>query len=594
MKSWSRANQHLNNWKPIHLCWLFKRLGLPIPPYLVGGGSDFALIAGRIVKADRGSAWGVDDEAIVDFDKDLDLIVAASFYTSSHGGCSGVLQLRWQDKDDGSGFIAISGAGELTWTAVTDLTDNTAVVHGDEWVAGNVGYADHNDGKEHEGSAGYNVALTDKDTYHVESQWAVDFSNADAGHEYEFQIYDTTAGAAVATLLCTVTVASGAIVKIMGSTVGLSGVPIRKGAVVRLMAESAMGLVEAIVRRMWSVRLTAETEGLADAALRRARSVRLTAETVGISETIGHVAMRLMTSTVGLSEAVLRRARSIRLITATEGISEGIVRRMWSIRQMVSTVGLSDMLLRRARSVGEMASTVGITETAVKITGFVRIMAEGAIGITEAIGNVAIRLMTETEGIAEAIVQRMWSIRLVTATVGLAESAVERARSIRLMTETVGLSETALMYLRSVRQMVSTVGLTEALVRRAWSIRLMTETIGVAEGIVALIRSVRQMISTVGLTEGVVRRMRSVRQIANTITIPETVVLHRVLIKIISETLGLVEGWIRWLSGITGEIEVIELISLITSFVELDSVIITESELDSEMTTVVELGSKVS
>jgi len=30
-------NKRLKQWKPIHLCWLFEKYGLPVPPYFIGG-----------------------------------------------------------------------------------------------------------------------------------------------------------------------------------------------------------------------------------------------------------------------------------------------------------------------------------------------------------------------------------------------------------------------------------------------------------------------------------------------------------------------------------------------------------------------------
>ena len=33
-----RFHNWLLNWKPIHLCWLFRKFGWPIPKYLIGAG----------------------------------------------------------------------------------------------------------------------------------------------------------------------------------------------------------------------------------------------------------------------------------------------------------------------------------------------------------------------------------------------------------------------------------------------------------------------------------------------------------------------------------------------------------------------------
>lgn len=194
------------NWKPIHLCWLFKKIGLPIPQYLIGGGSDFTLSGSRIANATR--TWqSVEDAVVTDWIKSNDFIFAIAAESGAHSSAIGTLQIRWRNKTDEGSFALLSGSGELTWTADTDLVNGNAVVTGEKGCTS--GLTTFVDGVEREGANDISTSLGNNEW--TEHHWAIDCSNAHDGDEYEFELYDLTEGAAVGTCLATITMESAGV-----------------------------------------------------------------------------------------------------------------------------------------------------------------------------------------------------------------------------------------------------------------------------------------------------------------------------------------------------------------------------------------------
>lgn len=162
------------------------------------------LVGGRIANANR--VWqAAQDADVTSWNKANDFIVAAMLESSAHAGDSGTIQLQWRNVTDGGSFANLSAAGELTWSAVTDLVNGNAVVHTEEGVTPI--QATHDDGVEREGANDIAVTIALK-TIHEEEQWAVDCNNAHDGDNYEFRLWDATASAAVGTLLCDITIAA--------------------------------------------------------------------------------------------------------------------------------------------------------------------------------------------------------------------------------------------------------------------------------------------------------------------------------------------------------------------------------------------------
>lgn len=200
----------LETWKPIHLCWFYRRMGWQIPKYLIGGGSPFELPGSRIANATR--TWQAnEDTGVIDWDKANDFIIAAAVESGAHSAAAGTLQLRWRNKTDSGSFAVLSGSGELTWSATTDLVNGNALTSGEAGCTPSASESwDTDNGIEREGANDVATDLANNEW--VEHHWAIDCSGAHAGDEYEFEIYDSTEGAAVGTCLATITMASAGIV----------------------------------------------------------------------------------------------------------------------------------------------------------------------------------------------------------------------------------------------------------------------------------------------------------------------------------------------------------------------------------------------
>lgn len=215
-------------YRPIHLCWLFRRLGLPIPPF-VGGTFYFILSGSRIANATR--VWQADEyTSVTNWDKANDFIFAIACETPGNHAEAGTLQIRWRNKTDGGSFVALGNTGELTWNGVTDLV-NDNVTTGDRGCTGSgTWYA----GREREGANDVDTDLPK--ARWTEHHWAIDASSALDGKEYEFELYDNTEGTAVGTCLATITMATaGWTGKISGVTnpAKIMGVPVANIAKVK-------------------------------------------------------------------------------------------------------------------------------------------------------------------------------------------------------------------------------------------------------------------------------------------------------------------------------------------------------------------------
>jgi hypothetical protein len=165
-------------------------------------GSDLVLTGSRIANATR--AWqAVEDADVTGWDAD-DFIFAAMVETAKHGGVTVTLQLRWRNVTDSGTFTALSGSGELTWSATTDLVNDNALTSGEAGCTPIDGTTwDSDDGLEREGANDVAAALA-QDEY-VEFHWGIDASGRHAGDQYEFEIYDATAGASLGTCAAQIT-----------------------------------------------------------------------------------------------------------------------------------------------------------------------------------------------------------------------------------------------------------------------------------------------------------------------------------------------------------------------------------------------------
>jgi len=180
-------------------------------------GSDFDKVYQYVMK----TAWTKTD----------DFILATRIY-GSKGPYARAYKLRWRDVTDEGTFADVTDTGEITYSAITDLTDGGDLLVEEKLCDAQTDYTWQN-GLENEGD---NI-LPDADTYsladeyYTEFQWALDCSNAEDEHEYEFELWDVTEGVSIGTCLATITMA---ITIVGGLSMKWNGVAISKwnGAVI--------------------------------------------------------------------------------------------------------------------------------------------------------------------------------------------------------------------------------------------------------------------------------------------------------------------------------------------------------------------------
>ena len=184
-----KLHSKLKLWKPIHLCWLFEKFDLPIPPYLIGAATGTAVLAGsRIANSTR--TWQEDEDIdVAAWVKTNDFIFAASIETQSGKKTNKNLSLRWRNKTEAGSFTALSGAGELTWNGITDLVNDNALTSGEAGCTPSGGQI-WIDGIEREGANQITFDTSNQADRWSEYQWAIDCSGAQDGDEYEFEIYN--------------------------------------------------------------------------------------------------------------------------------------------------------------------------------------------------------------------------------------------------------------------------------------------------------------------------------------------------------------------------------------------------------------------
>jgi len=217
------------------------------------------LAASRLLNASR-VPLAADNIDVIGYNKANEFIVVAQI-DEEKGPWNTQYTLRWRDVAGGA-FAPLAAAGKIKWGTATDLINGNAVVIGEKACTNTPAGSDWQDGEEVEGAATCD-AINLADEYYTEIHFACNPNDADAGHEYEFELWDENNGAAVGTLLATIKMATAPIVKIMAETEGLNEAALRKASAIKLFAET-LGLTEAAVRRMWAVRTFAETIGIVE------------------------------------------------------------------------------------------------------------------------------------------------------------------------------------------------------------------------------------------------------------------------------------------------------------------------------------------
>lgn len=381
------ASIRFENWKPIHLCGLFKRLGVPIPRYLIGGGSDYTLSGSRIANATR--TWQANEDVdVTGWTKANDFIFAAAVESGAHSSATGTLQLRWRDVSDSGSFAALASTGEINWTGATDLADGTAVATGEKGCTS--GLTTYIEGIEREGANDVVKALGTNEW--TEHQWAVDGSGADDGHKYEFEIYDVTEGAAVGTCLADITMATAAsnYIRSVSDSVGITDVLSKIGTFIKTISDSA---------------------GITDSISTAAGKLATIADSVGITDTVSKIGTFIKTviETEGITDMVSKAGTFIKTIADSLGITDlmTVIKSGGGVAKFASifdTLGITDAIDKARGLARTISDSLGITDTASRVGAFFKSISDPVV-VTDIFSKAGqfFRSITNSIGIADNV-----------------------------------------------------------------------------------------------------------------------------------------------------------------------------------------------
>jgi len=156
-----------------------------------------------------GAFNGVEDQDVnvTDWSVGDDFIVAMAFEEDDSGYYPENSSYRLEWNKDGGTWNALSGTGELNWSASTDLVNGNALV---ESEAGCTSAEESTfvEGMEREGANDASVVIDAADEW-SEIQWAVNCDNATNGSTYGFRLYDIVRSTLIGTGV-TITMEAGA------------------------------------------------------------------------------------------------------------------------------------------------------------------------------------------------------------------------------------------------------------------------------------------------------------------------------------------------------------------------------------------------
>jgi len=157
--------------------------------------------------ADKYRAWqAAENTSITDWVIGDSFIVAAAYKNKTPKAMnSSTVRLRWRDVTDEGSFANLGSSGELNWNGITALVNGNAVTAQEATFDDDVDT--YVEGIERAGANDVSVTLFYG--YGTECHWAVNTDNAEAGHEYAFELYDNSSGVSIGTLAATITMAGG-------------------------------------------------------------------------------------------------------------------------------------------------------------------------------------------------------------------------------------------------------------------------------------------------------------------------------------------------------------------------------------------------
>lgn len=179
----------LKKWKPIHLCWLFEKYGLPIPKYLIGGASKRYQDHYKI---------GDDDSADPDtctFDaldtirtgqaKNENLMVRIQVHGETAGSATATWQLYYNTSDTEVGATKVTTISTVVKLVSGTPTDGDPT-NGSTVVFDASGSYDWHDGEYSESDDSDKLVL--EQDHYTDLQWCVQFDD-DAGDETTYYFF---------------------------------------------------------------------------------------------------------------------------------------------------------------------------------------------------------------------------------------------------------------------------------------------------------------------------------------------------------------------------------------------------------------------
>lgn len=178
----------------------------PVTKLTLGGYYPWDLDANRFGDKDRVDQSGGNDVDVTDWDTDDEFILGVRWSTTK-GPNACAIKLKWRNVTEDGVFADLASTGQINFTTTTTvLVDQAWIYEEDALVPETLGF-NYQAGGELQGSNLYPASGTREllDDFCIEYQWALDCSGASYSHEFAFQPYDVTEGAALTTCVATIT-----------------------------------------------------------------------------------------------------------------------------------------------------------------------------------------------------------------------------------------------------------------------------------------------------------------------------------------------------------------------------------------------------
>ena len=280
------------------------------------------------------------------------------------------------------------------------------------------------------------------------------------------------------------------------------------------------------------------------AVLKGTTLVKTADDAIGITEGIVRLerSIRLMADTVGITEAIVQLQSSIRLISDAIGITDAAIRRFISVRLVADIEGITDDIVRRLRSVHLVEDIVNI--------------ADSILEILHVVTTAIVKFANDTVIITDSVIRRAWMILLAVNTIAITEAITLRKRIAMLIEDAVSITEDVVKTTIAViiKAISDTVGITDSIIRRMWMVRLISNIVGIVDRVIKRAWAVYVVNNTLSILDSVLRRAKRTYTTLDIVAISDNVIAYRfiavILIKVINESIGILETIIKAFRGV--------------------------------------------